>query len=312
MEWTDISITVAKRDADTAEAIATMVANGGIYIEDYSDLEQQAWEIAHVDLIEQELLDKPRDVVIVHMYLAPDENPAEVLPLFEERLKNSGIDYKLNTTGVEQEDWQNAWKKYYHAMDIGKRLAIVPGWEEHDTDRIKIIMDPGMAFGTGTHETTSLCLETLDSLVKGGERVLDIGTGSGILAIAALKLGAGSAEGVDIDPMCVRTAGENAALNGIGKDRCRFLAGNVLADQSLVNELAQEKADLVLANIVADVIIRLSRDVGKYLAQDGIFITSGIIDTREQDVQDALAANGFTVIERRTSGGWVALACKAK
>ena len=127
MEWTDISITVAKRDADTAEAIATMVANGGIYIEDYSDLEQQAWEIAHVDLIEQELLDKPRDVVIVHMYLAPDENPAEVLPLFEERLKNSGIDYQLNTTGVEQEDWQNGWKKFYHAMDIGERLAIQPG-----------------------------------------------------------------------------------------------------------------------------------------------------------------------------------------
>ena len=202
MEWTDISITVAKRDADTAEAIATMVANGGIYIEDYSDLEQQAWEIAHVDLIEQELLDKPRDVVIVHMYLAPDENPAEVLPLFEERLKNSGIDYQLNTTGVEQEDWQNGWKKFYHAMDIGNRLAIVPGWEDYETDRIKIIMDPGMAFGTGTHETTSLCLETLDSLVKGGERVLDIGTGSGILAIAALKLGAKVAEGVDIDP-CV-------------------------------------------------------------------------------------------------------------
>ena len=142
MEWTDISITVAKRDADTAEAIATMVANGGIYIEDYSDLEQQAWEIAHVDLIEQELLDKPRDVVIVHMYLAPDENPAEVLPLFEERLKNSGIDYQLNTTGVEQEDWQNGWKKFYHAMDIGERLAIVPGWEDYDTDRIKIVMDP--------------------------------------------------------------------------------------------------------------------------------------------------------------------------
>ena len=174
MEWTDISITVAKRDADTAEAIATMVANGGIYIEDYSDLEQQAWEIAHVDLIEQDLLDKPRDIVIVHMYLAPDENPAEVLPLFEERLKNSGISYQLNTTGVEQEDWQNAWKKYYHAMDIGERLAIVPGWEDYRTDRIRIVMDPGMAFGTGTHETTSLCLETLDSLVKGGERVLEV------------------------------------------------------------------------------------------------------------------------------------------
>ena len=226
MEWTDISITVAKRDADTAEAIATMVANGGIYIEDYSDLEQQAWEIAHVDLIEQDLLDKPRDIVIVHMYLAPDENPAEVLPLFEERLKNSGIGYQLNTTGVEQEDWQNAWKKYYHAMDIGERLAIVPGWEDYRTDRIRIVMDPGMAFGTGTHETTSLCLETLDSLVKGGERVLDIGTGSGILAIAALKLGADSAEGVDIDPMCVRTAGENAARNGVA-DRFKVLVGDL-------------------------------------------------------------------------------------
>ena len=230
MEWTDISITVAKRDADTAEAIATMVANGGIYIEDYSDLEQQAWEIAHVDLIEQDLLDKPRDIVIVHMYLAPDENPAEVLPLFEERLKNSGIGYQLNTTGVEQEDWQNAWKKYYHAMDIGERLAIVPGWEDYRTDRIRIVMDPGMAFGTGTHETTSLCLETLDSLVKGGERVLDIGTGSGILAIAALKLGADSAEGVDIDlaphvPVLMAPGARFIASGIIDERRDEVLAG---------------------------------------------------------------------------------------
>ena len=190
MEWTDITITVPQKYADTAEAIATMVANGGIYIEDYSDLEQQAWEIAHVDLIEQDLLDQPRDIVKVHMYLAPDENLAEVLPLFRERLEASGIEYTLSTAGVEQEDWQNAWKKYYHAMDIGKRLAIVPGWEEYQTDRTVITMDPGMAFGTGTHETTSLCLEVLDERVKGGERMLDIGTGSGILAIAALKLGA--------------------------------------------------------------------------------------------------------------------------
>ena len=151
-----------------------MVANGGIYIEDYSDLEQQAWEIAHVDLIEQDLLDQPRDIVKVHMYLAPDENLAEVLPLFRERLEASGIEYTLSTAGVEQEDWQNAWKKYYHAMDIGKRLAIVPGWEEYQTDRTVITMDPGMAFGTGTPETTSLCLEVLDERVKGGERMLDL------------------------------------------------------------------------------------------------------------------------------------------
>ena len=172
MEWTDIQITVPQQYAETAEAIATMVSNGGIYIEDYRDLEQQAWEIAHVDLIEQDLLDQPRDIVKVHMYLAPDENPAEILPLFKERLEASGVEYKLETNGIEQEDWQNAWKKYYHAMDIGQRLAIVPGWETYDTDRIVITMDPGMAFGTGTHETTSLCLETLDSMVKGGGEAL--------------------------------------------------------------------------------------------------------------------------------------------
>ena len=143
MEWTDIQITVPHQYAETAEAIATMVSNGGIYIEDYRDLEQQAWEIAHVDLIEQDLLDQPRDIVKVHMYLAPDENPAEILPLFKERLEASGVEYKLETSGIEQEDWQNAWKKYYHAMDIGQRLAIVPGWETYDTDRIVITMDPG-------------------------------------------------------------------------------------------------------------------------------------------------------------------------
>ncbi|WP_442346049.1 50S ribosomal protein L11 methyltransferase [Gemmiger formicilis] len=195
------------------------------------------------------------------MYLAPDENPAEVLPLFEERLKNSGIGYQLNTTGVEQEDWQNAWKKYYHAMDIGERLAIVPGWEEHDrTDRIRIVMDPGMAFGTGTHETTSLCLETLDSLVKGGERVLDIGTGSGILAIAALKLGAGTAEGVDIDPMCVRTAGENAARNGVA-DRFKVLVGDL-------SDKASGQYNIITANIVAAAILSLAPHVPVLMAPD--------------------------------------------
>lgn len=304
MEWTDISITVAKRDADTAEAIATMVANGGIYIEDYSDLEQQAWEIAHVDLIEQDLLDKPRDIVIVHMYLAPDENPAEVLPLFEERLKNSGIGYQLNTTGVEQEDWQNAWKKYYHAMDIGERLAIVPGWEDYRTDRIRIVMDPGMAFGTGTHETTSLCLETLDSLVKGGERVLDIGTGSGILAIAALKLGADSAEGVDIDPMCVRTAGENAARNGVA-DRFKVLVGDL-------SDKASGQYNIITANIVAAAILSLAPHVPVLMAPGARFIASGIIDERKDEVLAGLKAAGLEPVEVKEKRGWVCIICEKK
>lgn len=302
MEWTDIQITVPARFADTAEAVATMVSNGGIYIEDYRDLEQQAWEIAHVDLIEQELLDKPRDIVKVHMYLAPDENPAEILPLFRERLDNSGIEYTLETSGVEQEDWQNAWKKYYHAMEIGSRLAIVPGWEQYKTDRTVITMDPGMAFGTGTHETTSLCLETLDSLVKGGERVLDIGTGSGILAIAALKLGAAVAEGVDIDPMCVRTAGENARRNGV-QDRFTVLVGDL-------SDKASGQYNIITANIVAAAILSLAPHVPALMAPGARFIASGIIDTRKDEVLTGLRAAGLEPVEVKQKRGWACIICK--
>ena len=302
MEWTDISITVPRRYADTAEAVATMVANGGIYIEDYADLEQQAWEIAHVDLIEQELLDKPRDVVIVHMYLAPDENPAEVLPLFRQRLDDAGVEYTLNTEGVEQEDWQNAWKQYYHAMDIGRRLAIVPGWEEYDTDRTVITMDPGMAFGTGTHETTSLCLETLDELVQGGERMLDIGTGSGILAIAALKLGAKEAEGVDIDPMCVRTAGENARRNGVA-ERLTVLVGDL-------SDKASGVYDIITANIVAAAILSLAPAVPALMAPGAKFIASGIIDERRDEVLDGLKAAVLRPVQVKEKRGWVCIICE--
>ena len=302
MEWTDIRITVPQQYAETAEAIATMVSNGGIYIEDYSDLEQQAWEIAHVDLIEQELLDKPRDIVIVHMYLAPDENPAEVLPLFRERLDAAGVPYTLDTAGVQQEDWQNAWKKYYHAMDIGSRLAIGPGWESYDTDRIRITMDPGLAFGTGTHETTALCLELLDSLVQGGERVLDVGTGSGILAIAALKLGAREADGVDIDPMCVRTAGENAERNGVD-GRFRVLVGDL-------SDKAEGVYDIITANIVAAAILSLAPAVPALMAPGAKFICSGIIDERKDEVLAGLQASGLRPVEIKEKRGWVCILCE--
>ena len=304
MEWTDIQITVPHPYAETAEAIATMVSNGGIYIEDYSDLEEQAWEIAHVDLIEQELLDQPRDIVKVHMYLAPDENPAEILPLFKERLDAAGIPYELTTAGVEQEDWQNAWKKYYHAMDIGKRLAIVPGWEEYETDRTVITMDPGMAFGTGTHETTRLCLEVLDERVRGGERVLDIGTGSGILAIAALRLGAACAEGVDIDPMCVRTAGENALRNGV-QDRFTVLVGDL-------SDKASGVYNIITANIVAAAILSLAPHVPALMAPGALFVASGIIDTRKEEVLAGLRGAGLDPFEVREKRGWVCIVCRKK
>ncbi len=304
MEWTDLKISAPRQYADTVEAIATGISGGGIYIEDYADLEAQVQAIAHVDLIEQELLEKDRETVIVHMYLSPDENPAEVVELLNSRLTAAAVPYTLALDGVEQEDWENAWRKYYHAMEIGSRLAICPSWEEYEGDRTVIRLDPGMAFGTGTHETTSLCLEQLDQRIRGGERVLDIGTGSGILAIAALLLGAGSAEGVDIDPMCVRTAGENAALNGV-QDRLQVLVGDL-------SDKATGTYDLITANIVAAAIISLAPHVPALLAPGAVFIASGIIDTRKDEVIAGVTAAGLEVVEIHEKNGWVALVCRRK
>ena len=215
MDWTEIKVSIPCEKVDEASAIAQMVVPYGIYIEDYSSLEEQVEQIAHIDLIDEELLQKDRSRAIIHIYIEPDQNPLEAVSFLENRLSMEGIAYQIGTDSVDQEEWATAWQKYYHPIKVGKRVVICPEWEECDTapDEVKVTLNPGMAFGTGTHETTALCLEALDELTQGGERVLDIGTGSGILAIAALKLGAACAEGVDIDPMCVRTAGENAALN---------------------------------------------------------------------------------------------------
>ena len=274
MEWTDIRLTESKADAEAAEAVATMIAEGGIYIEDYSDIEEQVEQIAHVDLIEQELLDKPRDTVIIHMYLEPGASPVETLALIAARMEAAGIPYTSETEGVEQEDWQNGWRKYYHPMDVGQRLAIVPSWQDYDTDRVKLILDPGLAFGTG----------------------------SGILAIAALKLGAAVAEGVDIDPVAVRTAGENAALNGVA-DKLTVLVGDL-------SDKASGKYDIITANIVANAIMSLAPAVPGLMADDAVFIASGIIDSRKDEVIAALEAAGLAVLEVTEKRGWECIVCK--
>jgi ribosomal protein L11 methyltransferase len=238
----------------------------------------------------------------VHLYLSPDENCAEVAELLRDRLARAEIPFSLETAGVKQEDWENGWKQYYHALNIGRRLAIVPSWETCDTQRTVITLDPGMAFGTGTHETTALCLETLDECISGGERVLDIGTGSGILAIAALKLGAREADGVDIDPMCVRTAGENAARNGV-TENFRVLVGDL-------SDKATGQYDVICANIVANAIIALVPGVPALLAPNGTFLASGIIDTRKDEVIAAVQAAGLQIHTVKEKNGWVCLVCE--
>lgn len=213
---------------------------------------------------------------------------------------------------VRDADWENNWKAYYQPMDVGSRLTIIPAWEQQARPaegRVPLILDPGLAFGTGSHPTTRLCLTALDQLLRGGERVADLGCGSGILSIAALRLGASRAFACDIDEKCVDVAYANAALNGIRPDTYTVRAGDVLTDAKLRAELGGGY-DLVLANIVADVILGLAPAVRPLLAPGGVFLCSGVIAERGAEVEAALAAAGLRVETRREDAGWCSFLCR--
>ena len=307
MDWTEIQISVDTKDADAASDIANMVVPYGIYIEDYSNLEEEAMEIAHIDLIDEDLLKKDRTKAIIHIYIDPQDHPQEAVAFLTERFKAAGIDNEINTNTCKNADWENNWKQYFKPLKVGNKLLIRPTWEdEYDAEgRAVLHLEPGLAFGTGSHETTRLCLEALENHIKGGESVLDVGCGSGILAIASLLLGADHATGVDIDELAVKTAWENGKMNGFGKDKLTFVEGNL-------TDKVEGKFDVVVANIVADIIIMFCEDVPKFMKDDAVFITSGIIDMREQDVVDAFDKFGFDITARHQDGGWVCFECKRR
>lgn len=303
--WTEISVKVNTADIDTAGNIANMVVPYGIYIEDYSALEEETMEIAHIDLIEESLLKKDRTKGIIHIYINPEENPMESVSFLKERLNASGIEHEITVSDCKVEDWQNNWKQYFHPMPIGEKLLIRPVWiDDYDADgRAVLDIEPGLAFGSGSHPTTRLCLETLERYVKNGDSVLDIGCGSGILSIATLLLGAKSALGVDIDSLAVKTAKENANQNGFAEDRFTAVQGNL-------SDKVSGKFDIVVANIVADIIMEFNTEVGKFLKDDGVYITGGIIENREDEVLYSFNQNGFEVIERHENNGWLVFVLK--
>lgn len=309
--WTEIKIEIPASKVDLAGDIANMVVPYGIYIEDYSNLEAEAMEIAHIDLIDEELIKKDRTKAVVHIYISPEENPAEAVSYLEERYLAEKIEYQITCADCVKEDWINNWKQYFKPIPVGEKLLIRPVWEEEfdAQGRVVLHLEPGLAFGTGTHETTRLCLELLEQYLTPGVDFLDMGCGSGILSVAALLLGAKSAVGVDIDPLAVKTAVENAANNGVA-DRFTGICGN-LTQQLSGNPDVPQKYQVVAANIVADIVILLSQDAPKFLDRDSVYIVSGIIDMREQDVLLALT-DTFSVIERREENGWIAMALKLK
>ncbi len=300
MDWTEIMVTVPSAAVETAGNIAQMTVPYGIYIEDYSDLEQEVLEIARIDLIDEDLLKKDREHGIIHIYISPEENPAEAVSFLKERLSAEGIEHTIRSDSCDVESCLVNWRKYFKPIPVGQKILIRPIWRDdyEAGDRVVLNLEPGLAFGTGTHETTRLCLEALEKYVRKDSRMLDVGCGSGILSVAGLLLGAESAVGIDIDEMAVKASVENARLNHV-EERYTGIRGN-LADR------VDGVYDVITANIVADAIIMLSGDIEKHMDERSVYIMSGIIDSRLQDVLDALPEN-MTVVEQLEEKGWLCL-----
>ncbi len=307
MDWTDISIRAKIADMELCEAIAQMMAPYGIQTEDYSMLEQEVMEIAHIDLIDEQLLEADRNSCVIHILLPPDAAVDRAIDFLQERFFDCGISADISARVVKEESWADAWKQYYHPLEIGEKLLIVPSWEDCESgSRVKVILDPGMAFGTGSHRTTQLCLELLENYIDTDSTVLDIGAGSGILSIAANRLGARLCHGVDIDQNSVKVARENAARNFLGSESLEFFGGDITADTAIAERLLAEYS-VITMNIVADTIIFLADTAYNYLQTGGVLITSGIIENRAGEVQAALADRGFKQLLHTARDGWSAM-----
>ncbi len=317
MNWLEVHIDTTHAGLDPVSAMLSSLDVDGVVIDDETEFREflednrQYW-----DYVDEDLSRRMEGLSRVTFYLQADE--AGFAKLGEvrialEALRSRGQDWGsliMSLDNLADEDWENNWKQYYKPIEIGERLLVVPKWESVDPgSRVPLYLDPGLTFGTGDHATTRLCLTALEGAVRGGERVLDLGCGSGILSIAALKLGAASAAAVDIDRMCLDVAYENAALNGVGRDVYDVRVGDVLADEALRASLGGGY-DVVLANIVADVIIGLAPLVRGFLREGGLFLCSGIIQGREAEVAEALQAAGLAVLETRECKGWYAYACR--
>ena len=296
--WTKITVTGNVKDLDGIVAVMSMLDNG-LMIEDYSDFSLNGM---YGELVDESILNADRSTVKVSLFVPEERSPIEYKEFLETRLPALNINGEISLEGMNEDDWAESWKQYYKPVPLGK-VTIVPAWEKYEAKDGEVIirMDPGMAFGTGTHETTRLVIRFMQDELRGGERLLDVGTGSGILSICASKLGAKSCNAYDIDPVAVKVARENAIADG-----CDNITVGV-SDLLRGVDLSEGKYDFCVANIVADIIIRMLPDIKDYVKAGAPLILSGIIGERAAEVREAVIRNGFTVEKEINENDWVGM-----
>lgn len=308
MQWIEVSVPTRSDEIDDVCAQLAELGAGGMVVEDETDFQQfleqnhQYW-----DYVDDALEAQFRGVSRIKFYLADDDGGRAQLETIR-----AGIGRELTTATVRDSDWENNWRQYYQPIEVGERLVVVPEWLDAPADgRLPLRLDPGLIFGTGSHATTRMCLEAIETLAAPDKRVLDLGCGSGILSIGALVLGCREAVGCDIDPKAPDVAMDNAALNGIGADRFRVYAGDILADRGMRAALGTN-FDIVLANIVADVILPLAPLSREFLAPGGTFVTSGIIEGRQDEIEHALKKAGYSIEKHFCEEEWHCFVCSVR
>lgn len=317
MQWIEVSIQTRSGAIDYLADRLTVLGFDSFIIDDEADFHEflennrQYW-----DYVDDALAEKMQGLSQIRLYLEDGPHAMEQIAWLKEQLtllrrQNPGTEFgtlDVKLENVKDEDWENNWKQYYQPLPIGAKLLVVPEWlhPENPEGRIEILLDPGMIFGTGAHASTQMCMAELEHAIQGGERVLDLGSGSGILSITALLLGAAHATGVDIDPKAEDIARQNAAINHLYEDRFTALTGDVIADSDMMQRLGGGY-DVVLANIVADVIIPLAPVVPHFLKPDSVFICSGILNTRLDEVQSAIERAGMQILVAHQQDDWCQL-----
>ena len=322
MEWIEVFVATSQMGLEPVEGVLYQCGLNGLMIHDEVDFAEflenpnREWDYVADELVEEKQEQTTgitfflRDNLYGREQLSQIKSALQSVKETEKELDLGSLEVTMKN--VAEEDWANNWKKYFKPFPVGDKIMIKPSWEElpAQTDKIILKIDPGHIFGTGTHETTQLCMELIEKYVKKDDMVLDIGCGSGILSIASLLLDAKEADAVDIDPNAIQIAYENSDRNDIDRNRYHVKAGNILEDKELQASYSGKKYDLVAANIVADVIIALTKQVPDYIKDGGIFLCSGIITERKEDVLEALKAANFAVLDIKEKTSWVAIATR--